>query len=131
MGRYEQEEQCATEFSNAVAALEPSLGAFEPGTLADIHPSYATAARTEPAVMNIGATSSAHRFSRARTRYRDRGYDIVGIRNERIGAATSVRVSAINTRDRYDGPRSEYTLVVGYLCFVTIAFKAPAELSQP
>ncbi|MCX7356738.1 MAG: hypothetical protein NT015_01100 [Alphaproteobacteria bacterium] len=125
-GRYEREEQCAAELSNAVAALEPSLGDFEPGSLADIHPSYAATAGAEPAVMSIGTVSSAHRFSRARTRYRDRGYDIVGIRNEQMGAATSVRVSAVNTRDRYDGPRSEYTLVVGYLCFVTIAFKAPA-----
>lgn len=130
-GRHEHEEQCAAELSNAVAALEPSSGAFEPGSLTDIHPAYGSSARTEPTLMSIGVASHAHRFSRARTRYRDRGYDIIGIRNERIGAATSMRVSAINTRDRYDGPRSEYTLVVGYLCYVTIAFKTPATPGQP
>jgi hypothetical protein len=128
-GRYEREEQCATELSQAISALEPTLGAFEPGNLRDIHPSLSTAVRSEPREMSAGAMSRVRIFARERTRDRDRGYDIVGVRDVQMNAATIASVNAINTRDRYDGPRSEYTLVVGYLCFVTIAFKAPAARS--
>lgn len=129
--RYEREDQCATELSSAIAALEPSLGAFAPGNLENIHPSLSATRRSEPVEVSAGAMSRVRTFPRPRSRDRDRGYDTIGIRDVDMEAATIASVSAINTRDRYDGPRSEYTLVVGYLCFVTIAFKAPAGQGQP
>lgn len=127
-GRYEREDQCQLELSRTVAALEPSLGAFESGDLQDIHPALASVRTREPQEVGVGQVSRAQVLARDRIRYEDRGQYIVAVRNVDLGAATRASVVAINTRDRIDGAaRSEYGLVVGYLCFITIGFKAPAQ----
>ena len=117
--RFERAGQCVGLMSTAVAALEAELGGvFMPGDWSEAGPPgpYLAPPGRAATEISVGGNSRLGMFPTP-------GQDIyIGGRDLALGAATRVRIRGIEVPDRIGGR-------LGYLCFISIAFRGPPPAS--
>src|SRR5262249_28065437 len=114
--RFERERECLAATSGVIAALEPSLGPYAPGSWREVYPAWSDMETRAGPPRDVGAGN----LSRMRIYRRDDTQYFFAVLPVRLGVATLAYVVAINTRSR--------TLngAMGYDCSISIAFKTPS-----